>query len=127
MSVSDQRASTPSSSSTALRRPSTDEDDKIRVNKPDIYHGDRTGLEDWLMQVDIYFTFYPVPANKKTIFASTFLRGRAQHWLKPTLRKYLENYDENPRAMFTNFDNFKRELRRIFETSNEKQIAKRVI
>jgi hypothetical protein len=29
--------------------------------------------------------------------------------------------------MFTNFDNFKRELRRIFETFNEKQIAKRVI
>ncbi len=38
-------------------------DDKIRINKPDIYHGDRTGLEDWLMQVDIYFTFYPVPAD----------------------------------------------------------------
>ncbi len=79
------------------------------------------------MQVDIYFTFYLVLANKKTIFASTFLRGRAQHWLKPMLRKYLENHDENPCAMFTNFDNFKRELRRIFETSNEKQIAKRVI
>jgi len=79
------------------------------------------------MQVDIYFTFYPVPANKKTIFASTFLRGRAQHWLKPKLRKYLEDHDENPRAMFTNFDNFKRELRRIFGTSNEEQIAKRVI
>jgi len=29
--------------------------------------------------------------------------------------------------MFTNFDNFKRELRRIFETSNEEQIAKRVV
>jgi hypothetical protein len=79
------------------------------------------------MQVDIYFTFYPVLADKKTIFASTFLRGRAQHWLKPTLRKYLKNHDENPRAMFTNFDNFKRKLRRIFETFNEKQIAKRVI
>jgi len=79
------------------------------------------------MQVNIYFTFYPVSANKKTIFASTFLRGKAQHWLKPNLRKYLKNHDENPRAMFTNFDNFKRELRRIFETSNEKQIAKRVI
>ena len=77
--------------------------------------------------MDIYFTFYPVPANKKTIFASTFLRGRAQHWLKPNLRKYLEDHDENPRAMFTNFDNFKRELRRIFGTSNEKQIAKRII
>jgi len=29
--------------------------------------------------------------------------------------------------MFMNFDNFKKELRRIFETFNEKQIAKRVI
>jgi len=29
--------------------------------------------------------------------------------------------------MFTNFDNFKKELRRIFKTFNEKQIAKRVI
>jgi len=79
------------------------------------------------MQINIYFTFYPVSADKKTIFASTFLRERAQHWLKLTLRKYLKNYDENPRAMFTNFDNFKRELRRIFETFNEEQTAKRVI
>ncbi len=79
------------------------------------------------MQVNIYFIFYFVLANKKTIFAFTFLRERVQHWLKPNLRKYLENHDENPRAMFTNFDNFKRELRRIFETFNEKQIAKRVI
>jgi len=29
--------------------------------------------------------------------------------------------------MFTNFDNFKKELQRIFETFNEKQIAKKVI
>jgi len=79
------------------------------------------------MQMNIYFIFYSVSANKKTIFASTFLRERAQHWLKSNLRKYLKNHDENPRAMFTNFDNFKRKLRRIFETFNEKQIAKRII
>jgi len=29
--------------------------------------------------------------------------------------------------MFTNFDNFKKELRRIFETFNEKQIVKKMI
>jgi len=29
--------------------------------------------------------------------------------------------------MFTIFDNFKRELQRIFETFNEKQIAKKMI
>ncbi len=38
-------------------------DDKIRVNKPNIYHEDRIDLKDWLMQMDIYFTFYPVRAN----------------------------------------------------------------
>jgi hypothetical protein len=127
MFVSDQRASISSISSSASRRSSIDEDDKIRINKPDVYHEDRIGLKDWLMQMNIYFIFYPVSANKKTIFAFTFLKERAQHWLKPNLRKYLKNYDENPRAMFTNFDNFKRELRRIFETFNEKQIAKRII
>ncbi len=29
--------------------------------------------------------------------------------------------------MFTNFDNFKKEFRKIFETFNKKQIAKKVI
>jgi len=29
--------------------------------------------------------------------------------------------------MFTNFDNFKKELQKIFKTFNEKQITKRVI
>ncbi len=53
------------------------EDDKIRINKLDVYHEDRIDLEDWLMQVDIYFIFYPILANKKTIFTFTFLRGRA--------------------------------------------------
>jgi len=77
MSVSGQRAPTSSTSSTAPRRPSNGEDDKVKINKPDVYHEDQIGLKDWLMQVDIYFTFYSVLTNKKTIFASTFLRGRA--------------------------------------------------
>ncbi len=52
---------------------------KIKVNAPDKYYEDRTGLENWITQVKIYFTFYLVPENKKTLLASTFLRGRAQH------------------------------------------------
>jgi len=79
MSVSDQQISILSTSSTALCRSTIISNDKIRINKPDIYYGDRIGLEDWLMQVDIYFIFYPVQEDQKTIFASTFLRGRAQH------------------------------------------------
>jgi len=79
------------------------------------------------MQIDIYFTFYLVPEDQKTIFASTFLRDRAQHWLKSALRKYIENLLENLNAIFTNFNNFKRELQHIFGNSNKKQIAEKVI
>jgi len=76
MSVSGQRAPTPSTSSSTPRQPSIMRDDKIRINKPNIYHEDRIGLKNWLMQVDIYFIFYFVSADQKTIFASTFLKGR---------------------------------------------------
>ncbi len=52
---------------------------KIKVNAPDKYYGDRTELKDWITQIKIYFTFYLVPKNKKTLLASTFFRERAQH------------------------------------------------
>jgi len=60
------------------------------------------------------------------LLASTFLRERAQHWLKSNLRKHLEN-GEDPEGIFINFDVFKEELRQVFEIFNERQTAKRVI
>lgn len=129
MSVSGQRTqATPSSSgsTTTQRRSTFSDDDKIKVNKPDTYHGDRNGLDDWLTQVDVYFAFNSVPADKKTLFASTFLRGRAEKWLKPNLRKYLDD-EEDEDNLFADFDNFKTEIRRIFGTSNEEQTAERNI
>ncbi len=143
MSVSGQRAPTPGTSSTAKgKQPATapmeiDDDgdssddevkvsSKIKINTPDKYMGERTGLEDWITQVEVYFSFYPVPDSKKTLLASTFLRGRAQHWFKPSLRKYLDR-DEDPGGIFANFDSFKGELRRVFGISNEKEMAERII
>jgi hypothetical protein len=29
----------------------------IKVATPDLFYGDRTKLEDWLLQFDMYFTF----------------------------------------------------------------------
>jgi hypothetical protein len=77
MFVLGQRASISSISSTASRRLSSDEDDKIRINKLDVYYEDRIDLKNWLMQMNIYFTFYSILANEKTIFAFTFLKERA--------------------------------------------------
>ena len=105
-----------------------DDDDtrKIKVNKPDLYYGDRMMLKDWLTQVKIYLLFNSVEENRKTLFVFTFLQRRAEHWLKPNLRKKLDN-DENDKEIFIQFSKFKKEIRRIFEVSNEKQTAERVV
>jgi len=46
MSVLDQRVSISSTSLLASRRPSIDKDDKIRINKLDVYHKDRIDLKN---------------------------------------------------------------------------------
>lgn len=57
----------------------------VKVAQPDLYHGEREKLEDWLMQLDLYLTFQEtnLPAQKRTAFAITYMRGRAQKWIAP--------------------------------------------
>jgi hypothetical protein len=97
-----------------------------KVAKPDLYYGDRQALDDWLTQMDIYFQFTPVEPNKKTLFATTYLRGRAQHWMKPMLMKFLDGKGDTDGILGT-FTKFKEEIRRIFGVSNEDKIAVRLI
>ena len=60
------------------------------------------------------------------MLAVSYLRGRAQHWFKPTLRKYLDD-DEDEESLFTDFGNFKKEIRRVFGETNETMAAVRII
>ena len=83
-------------------------------------------LKDWLTQMKIYLLFNSVEKNRKTLFVFTFLRERAERWLKFSFRKKLDD-DENDKKIFTQFSKFKKEIRRIFEIFNEKQIAERII
>ncbi len=46
MFILGQRAPISSNSSIAPRRPSIEEDDKIRINKLDVYHEDQIDLKD---------------------------------------------------------------------------------
>ena len=102
------------------------DNDKIKVNKIDLYYEDRVTLEDWLTQIKIYLLFNSVKKNRKTLFIFTFLRERAERWLKSNLRKKLDENEDN-KEIFIQFSDFKKEIRRIFEIFNEKQIAKRII
>ena len=129
MSVSSQRNSTISSfseSTTAQKRFIIFDDDKIKINKLDIYHENRNELNDWLTQVDVYFAFNQIINNKQILFAFIFLRERTKRWLKSNLRKYLDD-EKNENDIFSNFDNFKKKIRRIFDIFNEKQTVERNI
>ena len=118
-----QRTPTPSVAGGSVRNA---HDEGTKVAKPDYYHGKREELEDWLTQLSLYFTFNPVPDNKKTLFAATYMRGRAQHWIKPMLRKFMEDGDDTD-DMFSNYKDFRDGIRKIFGISNEEQTAVRVI
>jgi hypothetical protein len=115
---------TPSEAGGNRITPSTREDTKVA--KPDLYYGDRQGLDDWLTQMDIYFQFTLIESNKKTLFATTYLRGRAQHWMKPMLMKFLNGQGDTD-GILTSFVKFKEEIRRIFGISNEDKVAVRLI
>jgi len=91
-----------------------------------MYHGKREGLDDWLNQLDLYFLFNSTPNNRKTLMATTYMRGRAQHWIKPKLRTYLDDGTDTG-TIFANYSMFKVEIRRIFGTSNENTIAERAV
>ena len=98
----------------------------IKVNKPETYYRDRNSLDDWLTQLDTYFYFNKVLEDKKAIFAFTFIRGRAERWIKPQVRKFY-NDEEDLTEIFSNYNNFKTEIRRVFGILNEESTAKRMI
>jgi hypothetical protein len=101
-------------------------DDKIKIDKLDFYHEDRNELNNWLIQLKIYFRFNTISQKRKTLFAFTFLRKRIEKWFKFLLKKHFDD-DSNSEVIFFVFNNFKTEIRRVFEASHEEEIAKRIV
>ena len=110
----------------AAQRRNTVTEDKVKVNKPDEYSGDRKSLKDWLMQMDVYFAFNTIDEDKKTLFATTYLRGGAQRWMEPMLEAYLNDQTDD-KEVFSSYATFKKEIRQIYGVSNEESTAERVI
>ena len=52
------------------------------------------------------------------MFAMSYLRGQAQHYVKPLLTQYLDD-GSNPKEVFANYGRFKVYLESIFGISNE--------
>ena len=102
-------------------------DNNIKVARPDYYYGDRSKLDDWLNQMALYFRFENITQDpKKTLLASSYLRGQVQQWIRPRLHEVLhQNIDTE--GIFNSWDNYVKAIRNIYGLSNEKQVAIRVI
>jgi len=99
MSTSGQRDPTPSERGS--RQSTTAEaKDGIKIAKPDLYYGDRDKLEEWLVQMQLYFSFNrdAIRQGKQPLFAMTYMRGRAQRWSAPFLKRYMEDPNDESNA-----------------------------
>ena len=74
----------------------------------------------------MYLYLSQVPNDKRTLVATTFLRGNAQQWMKPHLTKYLATR-RDPEGMFTDYTVFQRKFKELFGISNEVAKATRDI
>lgn len=106
------------------------EDNKKRLNLPDIFYGDRPKLEKWLFQLDLYIKIKEEDMNDtdKIEFAMTLMRGRTEDWIMAKYRTYEEQGEESDLGpFFANYKVFKKEMRRIFGISNDKKIAEKMV
>ena len=125
----------PAPSTAGARRPTIDNGPivRLKVATPDLYYGGRDKLEDQLLQLQLYFAFQgsDLPEEQQPVFAISYLRGRAQRQVNPSLKRYLEDPDnkdnEEIKRQMTSFARFRVEIRRILGNSNETSAAVRII
>lgn len=102
----------------------------MHVAKPDLYHGERNKLDDWLLQFDLFFEFQggKVAENKRVTLAASYMRGAAFKWIKPFLQQYMKGEaPDEVDAWMVDFDAFKDKIKPIFGISNEPEVARREI
>ena len=78
------------------------------------------------MQLEIYFSFNTILDTRKTLFAVGYLRGKAQQWMKPYIRRHMD-HNEDLDQMFWYFCSFKEAIRRVFGISNKEPAAERAV
>ena len=100
------------------------------VSKPDLYHGDRIKLDEWLLQFDLFFDFQGqnIEEVKKVSLATTYMRGTALQWIKPHIKKYMDgDAEEDLTVWMEDFSEFKSHIRQVFGTAGEISNAGRAI
>ena len=99
----------------------------LKVTKLIMFNNNRLKLKNWFLQVELYFDFNSINEEKqKILFATTRMKNKVFNWIKSIMMNHLHQR-ENSTRIFSNFDNFKKKVRIIFEVINEIFTFKRVI
>ena len=107
---------------------------KIKISSPDKFLGKQRMLSSFLTQLDTYICLNYIMFRKKAdkvLYASSYLRSDALNWFEPTLWDYMENekkdHDNETNKIFVSLEEFKKQIRIVFETINQKRTAEREI
>ena len=90
-----------------------------KIKEPDTFHGDRTKLRGFLVQLEIYFNNQPEMFKEDKArmgFAISLLRDVAEKWITP----YIERTVETP---WGNWPEFKQALKKMFGDIGAKEAA----
>lgn len=128
MAPSNERAESVASATLRQQAANISTDDlKVTAAKPEHFKGERNKLEDWFNELMNYFMLANIQdGTKQCLVAASYMRGEAQHWIRPKLRAFFLT-QQDPEGIFSNFGNFMRVVNGIYGLNNEKEVATRVI
>ena len=107
---------------------------KIKIPSPDKFLGKQRMLSPFLTQLDTYIRLNHTMFRKeadKVLYASSYLRSDALNWFEPTLQDYMKNEkkdrDDETNKIFISLEKFKKQIRIVFGTVDQKRTAEREI
>ena len=107
---------------------------KIKISPPDKFLEEQRMLSSFLTQLDTYICLNYIMFRKeadKVLYASFYLRSDALNWFELTLWDYMKNEkkdrDDETNKIFTSLEEFKKQIRIVFETIDQKRTAEREI
>ena len=107
-----------------------DKRDGLKFNLSEEYFGQRSKLDLWLIQCELYFAFKgnEVKIIHKVIYAIIYFCEWTGNWIKPKILVYLEDpSDIDVKIFFEDWKIFKKKICRVFGIANEDRIAEQWI
>jgi hypothetical protein len=106
-----------------------DKKDEVKVEP---FHGERSKLIPFLLQLKVVFKLNPDKYDRdtdKAMFAAMHLKGPAFQWFQPTLEDYVDasTPDKDTLLCFERFAEFEERIKMVFGTINEARAASRAI